>query len=109
MSISRRAGSDEAYRWSSDGSGTFTIEAVDLADAPSRGTRIVLHLKDDAAEFLDDWKIESVVRAYSDHIAHPIMLKIGKETARQINAASAIWMRPRPMSRKISTRNFSRH
>jgi molecular chaperone HtpG len=93
--VSRRAGSDEAYRWSSDGSGTFTIESVDLSEAPQRGTRIVLHLKDDAAEFLDDWKIESVVRAYSDHIAHPIMLKIGKETARQINAASAIWMRPK--------------
>ena len=92
---SRRAGSDEAHRWSSDGTGTFTIEPVDLNEAPARGTRIVLHLKDDAAEFLDDWKLESVVRAYSDHIAHPIMLKIGKEASRQINAASAIWMRPK--------------
>ena len=93
--VSRRAGSDEAYQWSSDGGGNFTIAPVDLKDAPARGTRIVLHLKDDAQEFLEDWKLESVVRAYSDHIAHPIMLQIGKETARQINAASAIWMRPR--------------
>ena len=93
--ISRRAGSDEAYKWSSDGTGTFTIAPVDLTEAPQRGTRIVLHLKDDALEFLEDWKLESVVRAYSDHIAHPIMLAIGKETARQINAASAIWMRPK--------------
>ncbi|MCB1432752.1 MAG: ATP-binding protein, partial [Alphaproteobacteria bacterium] len=69
--ISRRAGSGTAFKWSSDGSGSFTVEPVE--DAP-RGTSIVLHLKDDAAEFLEDWKIESVVRAYSDHIAHPIML-----------------------------------
>ena len=88
--ISRRAGSDKAYRWTSDGSGSFTITPVE--DAP-RGTSIVLHLRDDALEFLEDWKIESVVRTYSDHIAHPIMLSIGNETARQINTANAIWTR----------------
>jgi molecular chaperone HtpG len=55
----------------------------------------VLHLKDDALEFLEDWKIESVVRTYSDHIAHPIMLAVGNETARQINSANAIWTRPK--------------
>ena len=88
--ISRRAGSDKAYRWTSDGSGSFTITPVE--DAP-RGTSIVLHLRDDALEFLEDWKIESVVRTYSDHIAHPIMLSIGTETARQINTANAIWTR----------------
>ena len=46
-------------------------------------------------EFLENFKIEAVVRAYSDHIAHPIMLSLGHETARQINAANAIWMRPK--------------
>jgi molecular chaperone HtpG len=88
--ISRRAGSDKAYMWSSDGSGSFTVTPVE--NAP-RGTSIVLHLKDDALEFLEDWKIESVVRTYSDHIAHPIMLAVGNETARQINSANAIWTR----------------
>jgi molecular chaperone HtpG len=88
--ISRRAGSDKAYRWSSDGSGSFTVTPVE--NAP-RGTSIVLHLKDDALEFLEDWKIESVVRTYSDHIAHPIMLAVGNETAKQINSANAIWTR----------------
>lgn len=88
--ISRRAGSDQAFKWSSDGSGSFTVEPAEKA---KRGTEIVLHLREDAGEFLEDWKIESVVRNYSDHIAHPIMLSIGNETARQINSANAIWTR----------------
>ena len=90
--LSRRAGSDEAFMWSSEGTGSFTVAP---AGQLPRGTSIVLHLKEDAAEFLDDWKIESVARAYSDHIAHPIMLAVGSETARQINSANAIWTRPK--------------
>ncbi|MCB1377086.1 MAG: molecular chaperone HtpG [Alphaproteobacteria bacterium] len=90
--VSRRAGASEAYTWSSEGTGSFTVSP---AEKPGRGTDIVLHLKDDAVEFLEDWKIESVVRAYSDHIAHPIMLAAAKDTSRQVNTASAIWTRPR--------------
>ncbi|MGE0007928.1 MAG: molecular chaperone HtpG [Parvibaculaceae bacterium] len=93
--ISRKAGEAQAFLWSSDGSGTFTVEPAPADRAPSRGTGIVLHLKEDAQEFLEDWKIEQVVRAYSDHIAHPIRLAAGPETTRQINEASAIWTRPR--------------
>jgi molecular chaperone HtpG len=89
---SRRAGTAEAFTWSSDGSGSFTVAPVE--EAP-RGTSIVLQLKDDALDFLEDWKLESVVRTYSDHIAHPIMLTVGSETARQINSANAIWTRPK--------------
>ncbi|MBC8038048.1 MAG: ATP-binding protein, partial [Rhizobiales bacterium] len=78
--ISKRAGSDAAHVWSSEGTGNFTVSPMGAAE---RGTAIVLHLKDDALEFLEDWKIESVVRAYSDHIAHPIMLALTKESSRQ--------------------------
>jgi molecular chaperone HtpG len=88
--VSRRAGHEQGHIWSSDGSGSFTVAPAEMA---GRGTSIVLHLKDDAAEFLDDWKIESVVRAYSDHIGHPIVLALDKDTTRQINTASAIWTR----------------
>ena len=88
--LSRRAGSAETFLWSSDGSGSFSIAPA--GNGP-RGTAIVLHLKDDAVEFLEDWKIESVVRAYSDHIAHPITLVTAKDTSRQINTANAIWTR----------------
>ncbi len=90
--ISKRAGSDAAHVWSSEGTGNFTVFPMGAAE---RGTAIVLHLKDDALEFLEDWKIESVVRAYSDHIAHPIMLAMTTETSRQINTANAIWTRPK--------------
>ncbi len=88
--ISRAAGSDEAFIWSSEGTGQFTVNKAERA---GRGTSIVLHLKDDAAEFLEPWKIESVVKAYSDHIAHPIMLVDEKGESRQINSANALWMR----------------
>ncbi len=69
---------------------SFTVSPVSEA---ARGTSIVLHLKDDALEFLEDWKIESVVRAYSDHIAHPISLSAGPDAARQVNSGNAIWTR----------------
>jgi molecular chaperone HtpG len=86
---SRKAGSNKTHTWESDGLGTFTVEEADKA---SRGTSIVLYLKDDAKDFLEAWKIESVVKAYSDHIAHPIMLA-GEGDARQLNSGSAIWTR----------------
>ena len=87
--FSRKAGSNDGHVWTSDGEGTFTVApAADL----SRGTKIVLHLRDDAGDYLEDWKLEEVVRSYSDHIAHPIMLQ-GEVEPRQINSASAIWMR----------------
>jgi molecular chaperone HtpG len=87
--FSRKAGAKACNVWRSKGEGTFTVEEAPLQ---SRGTRIVLHLRDDAADYLETWKLEEVVRAYSDHIAHAIMLA-GEGDARQINSASAIWMR----------------
>jgi molecular chaperone HtpG len=90
---SRKAGSQASFTWSSEGLGTFTV--VPAEEKGPRGTSIVLHLKDDALEFLESWKIEQVVRAYSDHIGHPIMLVEGSEAPKQINTASAIWTRPK--------------
>lgn len=89
---SRRAGTDTSFTWASEGLGTFTVVP---AEKGPRGTSIVLHLKDDALEFLEGWKIEQVIRAYSDHIGHPIMLADGSEAAKQINTANAIWTRPK--------------
>jgi molecular chaperone HtpG len=88
--FSRRAGDVSGHVWASDGLGMFTVnEAADVA----RGTRIVLHLKDDALDYLESWKIESVVKEYSDHIAHPIQLAGDNDSLKQVNSASAIWMR----------------
>ncbi|WP_342640696.1 molecular chaperone HtpG [Rhodoligotrophos ferricapiens] len=95
--VSRRAGSDEVWQWSSDGSGSFTIEPYEGDDAPRRGTSIRLTLKDDAKSFLEAWRIEQIVRAYSDHVAIPIRLVEVNEgkpgEARQINTAAALWTR----------------
>ena len=93
--ISRRAGSEEVSVWSSDGSGTFVVAPYEGADAPARGTSIRLRMRDEAAEFLESWRLEQIVRTYSDHVAHPIMLALGSDTARQINSGSAIWTRPK--------------
>ncbi len=86
---SRKAGSNKTHTWESDGLGTFTVEEAEKAP---RGTTIILHLKDDAVDFLDAWKIESVVKTYSDHVAHPILLS-GEAELQQINSGSAIWSR----------------
>jgi molecular chaperone HtpG len=95
--ISRKAGSDETWIWSSDGTGTFTIEPAPDGHRHRRGTEIRLQLRDDAEEFLDRPRLTDIVRRYSDHIAHPIMITDDKEkdTYQQVNAASAIWMRPK--------------
>jgi molecular chaperone HtpG len=61
----RRAGADQAVRWESDGQGEFTIEDIELEE---RGTRVTLHLKEDEAEFAEPYRIESLIRKYSDHI-----------------------------------------
>jgi molecular chaperone HtpG len=89
---SRKAGAKQAFTWASEGEGTFTVEP---AESQARGTQIVLHLKDDAQDYLEPWKIEQVVRAYSDHIAHPILLKEAEKEPNQINTANAIWTRPK--------------
>ncbi len=69
--VTRRAGSDSAVRWESEGAGTYTLEE---ATREQRGTDIILHLRDDADEYLDGWRIRSIVRKYSDHISLPIMM-----------------------------------
>ncbi len=94
---SRRAGSDEAWTWASAGDGRYTLEP---AQKPDRGTEIVLHLKADEDEYLDGWKLRSLVRMYSDHIGFPIRLPVekdGKPTDefKTVNQAAALWTRPK--------------
>ena len=98
----RRAGqpADAGVKWVSDGQGTYTINNIDMAE---RGTRIVLHLKEDEDEFLDDYRLRSVVRKFSDHISLPISMakqSIGEDDDAEagdevVNSASALWSRAR--------------
>jgi molecular chaperone HtpG len=94
---SRRAGAGEVWVWSSSGGSGFEIApgSEDDASRISRGTEIVLHLKDDAKKYLETYEIERVVRAYSDNIQFPIELVPEEGEPRQINSASALWQRPK--------------
>jgi molecular chaperone HtpG len=92
---SRRAGTDQVWTWSSSGGSGFEIAPASEEDATrvARGTEIVLHLKQDAAKYLETYEIERIVRAYSDNIQFPIELKPEDGEPRQINSASALWQR----------------
>jgi molecular chaperone HtpG len=94
---SRRAGTSEAWAWRSHGSAEFEIAPADAAAAArvERGSEIVLHLKEDAKRYLEPFEIERIVTTYSDHIQFPIELKTADAEPRKINAASALWQRPK--------------
>ena len=94
--VSRRAGTDTAWLWSSDGKGTFAIAAADLADAPARGTRVVLHLMDDAKTYAERFTIERLIKAQSGHVPVPIAIveKAGAEPA-EISDGAALWAKPK--------------
>lgn len=106
----RKAGTkaDQGIRWESDASGGYSISEI---DKPLRGTEVVLHLKDDAKEFADNFRLRHVVKKYSDHITFPIMMleqvapltdeqvEAGEVQAtaqlEKVNAASALWTKPK--------------
>jgi molecular chaperone HtpG len=109
--LTRRAGlaASEGVRWESSADGDFTVETVELAQ---RGTAIVLHLKDDAKEFLDSWHLRSLVRRYSDHIAFPVrMPKEGAATLEYeaVNRGTALWARPKGEIKDEEYVEFYRH
>jgi molecular chaperone HtpG len=110
--ISRKAGLDstDAVRWESEGQGEFTIEN---ADSAARGTTVTLHLKDDEQEFLDSFRLEALIRKYSDHIAFPVLLE--KETEEggteesAVNSATALWTRSRTDVSDDEYKEFYKH
>ncbi len=95
-----------ALRWESTGDGTYTLEE---SDKPGRGTDLEIHLKEEHLEFLEDWKIRSVVRKYSEYLAHPIALldKDGKEEV--LNTKPPLWRRPKAEITKEQYDEFYRH
>lgn len=99
--FTRRAGADKSagVHWSSEGEGEFTIADVEKA---SRGTTIVLHLKDDETEFANGWRLRSLVKKYSDHISFPVVMQTEPSPAAEgeeqeapkdetVNQATALW------------------
>jgi molecular chaperone HtpG len=114
----RRAGlaPDEAVRWSSDGRGQYTLEA---AERPTRGTTVVLHLRDDDRDLLSGYRLRAIIGQYSDHISLPIMMPPEKGTASEdstaekagetVNQASALWTRPKNEISDQDYVDFYRH
>ncbi|MCW8821140.1 MAG: molecular chaperone HtpG, partial [Sulfurovum sp.] len=101
--ISKKAGEEQAYMFSTDGTGEYEVKPVTKEE---HGTIIYIKLKDDEKEFLDKWRVQEVVKKYSNHIAYPIMLNYSEEEtegegddkttkmvnkSEQINAATALW------------------
>lgn len=93
---SRRAGSDEAWRWSSDGKGTYSVEQVSLEEAPPRGTRVELHLMADADKYAERPTIERIAKDQSGHVPVPISIveKPGAEAA-EVADGAALWTKPK--------------
>lgn len=96
--FTRKAGTDESFKWESAGEGEYTIGT---AEAQPRGTKIVLHLRVNADEYLKKFKLQHIVKTYSDHISIPVVYIPHpdgddlKKDEQQFNSGTAIWMRPK--------------
>ena len=108
--VSRRAGTDEAWRWRSDGLGSYDIEPAKVEEAPSRGTRVTLALKQDTASYAEQATIETVVAAHSAHVPVPITLEVGGAAASKTLAdGSALWRKARSEVTKDEYAEFYGH
>ena len=102
---SRRLGEDAAWRWSSEGGGSFTL-APGTRDTP--GTDVVLHIKADADEFLESYRLENIVRKWADHITWPITIqRDGKEVS--ANEGTALWRKPKSEITEDQLAEFYQH
>jgi molecular chaperone HtpG len=94
--VSRRAGTEVAAQWSSDGQGAYTIQPVDVAEAPARGTRVTLHLKDDATSYTESHTVERTIKSQSGHVPVAIYLKDKPDAEpKQIADGAALWTKPK--------------
>lgn len=108
---SRKAGEkpELGVCWSSDGQGGYTVE---YEERPRRGTEIVLHLREDAEEYLDGYRLRQIIRTYSDHISLPIVMPTegeGAEGEETINSASALWRRAKSEISEEEYHEFYKH
>ena len=103
--VSRKAGEEPAWRWISDGQTGFEIEPAERAGA---GTTVLLHLNEEGKQYANSWRLQEIVKKYSNHIAFPIFLTYDKSdwnadkkksvkirATEQVNVASALWRRPK--------------
>lgn len=125
--VTKKAGSSDVYRWTSDGTNSYEIEKVSDADFPlidgvgegSCGSAVVIYLKDDKTEYASRWRIEELIKKYSDHVAFKIYLhytqkkfddkgNVESEEAKceQINDGTALWQKPKSSLKHEDYVNF---
>jgi len=108
----RRAGltAEHGVRWESDGEGSYSLETIERAP---RGTSIILHLREEEGEFLEDFKLRAIIKKYSDHINLPIMMKSQDEEKKDeyeaVNEASALWVRSKSDIKDEEYNEFYKH
>ncbi|WP_028312708.1 molecular chaperone HtpG [Derxia gummosa] len=113
----RHAGSAEGVRWESDAGGEYTIEAI---DKPTRGTDVILHLREGEDDFLSRWRLKSIISKYSDHISLPIRMKkeewdsekneyVTRDEEETVNQASALWTRSKGDITDEQYKEFFKH
>ena len=111
--ITKKAGTDQAWKWSSEGKDTYTIEE---AEREGQGTTIILKLKEDAKSYLEYWTVSSIIRKYSDFIEYPIRMKHtvkkdGKDEEEDstLNTMKAIWLRSESEVKDEEYKSFYQH
>ncbi len=114
----RRAGLDPEHGvcWESSGEGDYTLETV---EKPTRGTEVILHLKEEEDELLDEWRVRAIITKFSDHISLPILMEVEKPAEKEdekptreiekINRASALWTRPKKEISDQEYQEFYKH
>ncbi len=107
--VSRRAGTAHAWLWSSNGKGSYTVSEADLTEAPARGTRVTLHLMDDAKSYTSKWSVQRIIKDQSGHVPVPIDLieKPGAE-AERVADGTALWTRSKNEITKEEYADFYR-
>ena len=116
--FTRRAGmsAEHGVRWESNGEGEYTLETVDKS---TRGTEVILHLREDEAELLNEWQLRSIITKYSDHITLPVIMPVQKFSEdkdappnfedERINQAAALWARPKQEITEEEYKEFYKH
>lgn len=112
--MTRRAGmgAEHGVRWESDGSGGYSIENM---DREARGTEVVLHLREGEDEFINSWRLRSIITKYSDHVPLPVRMKKEDDKAKlteeweTVNKASALWSRPKSEISEDEYKEFYKH
>ncbi|OSQ41606.1 molecular chaperone HtpG [Thalassospira sp. MCCC 1A01428] len=104
--ITKKAGDSQAWKWTSDGKGEYTIAETEME---GRGTQITLHLNDDAKDFTEEHRLRHIVKTYSDHIGIPVVLMKADGDDETLNEASALWTRPKSEITDEQYKEFYKH